>query len=169
MKWRWLMRNKWTSASAVIDSDFSVKQWEAGGVSMHLTLMFQLCTAQSQNQTGRETEKNYNNTPISHQRKAAMSMVNAVTWYSDRSKLTQEKSQLASDSFDSKETCTVYFHKPNKVYVTSDRSIIKITMNCSEAETFYTLILSVLRNPQCDVRHQNPSVSSNNKVLTVKK
>lgn len=34
-----------------------LRHWEAGGVSMHLTLMFQLCIAQSQNQTGHELEE----------------------------------------------------------------------------------------------------------------
>lgn len=37
-------------------SDFSKKHWEAGGASMHLTLMFQLSIAQSQNQTGHDSE-----------------------------------------------------------------------------------------------------------------
>lgn len=38
-------------------SDHLQELCEAGGVSMHLTLMFQLCIAQSQNQTGHEIEE----------------------------------------------------------------------------------------------------------------
>lgn len=58
---RQLMRNKWTDASECTKecSDgfwLFLKHWEAGGVSMHLTLMFQWCIAQSHSQTGHEIE-----------------------------------------------------------------------------------------------------------------
>lgn len=47
------MGNKGASASERPQS--SQLLWVAGGLSMHLTLMFQLCIAQSQkNQTGHE-------------------------------------------------------------------------------------------------------------------
>lgn len=96
-------------------------------------------------------QKNCNINPVSHQRKAAMGTMNAATSYSDWSKLTQEVNwhQISFFFFFVRVLyCASSQTKQNSLCNTSDRSVIKITTNCSEAETF--------RTPQCDVRHQKP-------------
>ncbi len=126
LKWRQLMRNKWANASertretAVITCDCSGRHREAGGVSMHLTLMFQLCNAQSQNQTGHEIEEAERDsshfTPEGssdeHKETQQHDTVIGLRWH-------KVINQLASDS------CSVHLHKTNKVYATQEIGIIR--------------------------------------------
>lgn len=170
LKWRQLMRNKWADASERTRdcSDHLQLLWEVGGVSMHLTLMFQLCIAQSQNQTGHEIEEvardSSHFTPEEssdeHKEMQQHDTVIGLSWH-------KKIKQLASDFWLYWESCTSSQTKQS-LCNTRDRHN-KITTKHSEAETPYTSILGVLRDPQCEVRHRISLSVSKNKVLTAKK
>lgn len=133
-------------------------------MSMHLILMFQLCIAQPQNQTGHkiQVEGDLSHFKRKKQRLNKEKQQDTVIGLS-----CQEKSISWHQILDYTES-PVHLHKPNKVDVTQE--IIRSRQTVVRQKPPTPSILRVLRDPQCERRpHISPAVSSNNKVLTAKK
>lgn len=127
-------------------SEEMTRRWEAGGVSMHVTLMFKWCIAQSQKSNWPWDRKSTTRlVPFHPRRKQRLTeKSNMIQWlvWAENEKIYQP----ASDFWQLRESCTSSRTNQSGCNIRDKHN--KITTTGGEAET--TLILGVLRDPQCE-------------------